>query len=42
MKKAILIIAGLLAIAACTPVTAVTSTAIGAGQAVLGAADVVL
>ncbi len=42
MKKLMIIGAALTVFSACTPVTAVTSTAIGAGQVVLGAADVVL
>ncbi|MEJ6398279.1 lipoprotein [Yoonia sp. 208BN28-4] len=42
MKKLVLITLAAAALAACSPVTAVTSTAIGAGQIALGAADVIL
>jgi hypothetical protein len=42
MKKILVIGAVLAALAACTPVKAVTGTALGAGQVVLGAADVIL
>jgi hypothetical protein len=42
MTKACLILIGVILVSACTPVTAVTSTAIGAGQVVLSAADTVL
>ena len=42
MTRAAILIAGVLALAACTPVRAVGNTAIGAGQVALGAADLVI
>lgn len=42
MKKVMVLIFVVAGLSACSPVTAVTSTAIGAGQIALGAADIVL